>query len=54
MASIRLRSSMANGAASRVLGLAQNAMPVPAAYRGFGQQVVPMFAGRVLPWSVKA
>ena len=26
---------------------------VPTAYRGFGQQVVPMFAGQVLPWSVK-
>lgn len=39
---------------SRRVVLQDMPMPVPAAYRGFGQQVVPMFAGRVLPWSVKA
>ena len=28
-------------------------MPIPASYRSYGQQVVPMYAGQELSWSVK-
>ena len=29
-------------------------MTVPTSYRSYGQQVVPMYAGEQLSWSVKA
>lgn len=40
-------------AAKRVT-LCDTPMQVPAAYRSFGETVVPMFAGETLPWSVKS
>ncbi len=33
--------------------LCDTPMPVPTSYRSFGQQVVPMYAGQELSWSVK-
>lgn len=34
--------------------LCDTPMQVPARYRSFGQEVVPMYAGQTLPWSIKA
>lgn len=33
--------------------LTDTPMQVPAVYRSFGQQVVPMYAGQEIPWSIK-
>lgn len=38
---------------TRVL-LTDSPKEIPASYRSFGQQVVPMFAAEMLPWSVKS
>lgn len=34
--------------------LCDTPMQVPAVYRSYGQQVVPMYAGQELPWSIRA
>ena len=38
--------------ATKKITLADTPMEVPAVYRSFGQQVVPMYAGQTLPWSI--
>ena len=37
----------------RRITLCDTPMSVPPCYRSFGQQVVPMYAGETLPWSIK-
>ncbi len=39
--------------AAKTVTLCDTPMQVPAAYRSYGETVVPMFAGETLPWSVK-
>ena len=37
----------------KTVTLHDSPMQVPASYRSYGQQVVPMYAGEQLSWSVK-
>lgn len=39
--------------ASKQVTLCDTPMQVPARYRSYGQEVVPMYAGQMLPWSIK-
>lgn len=39
--------------ASKQVTLCDTPMQVPARYRSYGQEVVPMYAGQTLPWSIK-
>ncbi len=39
--------------ANKKITLTDTPMRVPASYRSFGQQVVPMYAGKELTWSIK-
>lgn len=40
--------------AAKTVTLQDTPMQIPSAYRSFGQQVVPMYAGKSIGWSIKA